>query len=216
MATNAPPSTDPANQDSLEGAFSAILRKYMQGIDNGLPARVVSYDRATNRATVVPMIAMKTTLGAQVNRATIGSVPVLRIGGGNHVLSFNLQAGDLGWLQASDRDISVFLQNPDAPSVPNTYRMHSFEDALFIPDALRGVTVAGENADRVVLQTLDGSVYIALGDDTIKIKNGAASITLTPTNVDIVGTLRINGSPYLAHTHNGVQPGAGNSGGVNP
>lgn len=41
-----------------------------------------------------------------------------------------------------------------------------------------------------------------------------ASISVTPGNVAITGVLTINGVPFLAHEHSGVQAGSSNTGGV--
>lgn len=213
MVTNAKPSQDPADNDSFVGTLGTVLRKFLQGVDDMLPARVVSYDRATNRASVQPVVSMLTTAGAQVSRATIGSVPVLMIGGGGQSLSFNLNVGDLGWLKASDRDISLFLQSFGVGG-PNTHRMHSFEDALFIPDALRNVTIAGEDESCAVLQSNDGDLRVSVGAGRVKLTAGANSVTVSAAGVAIIGTLTINGAPYLAHQHTGVTTGTGTSGGV--
>ena len=52
MTTNAPPSRDPANDDSLTGTFKLILSKFKQNLDDMLPCIVISHDRATNRVQV--------------------------------------------------------------------------------------------------------------------------------------------------------------------
>lgn len=162
------PSRDPANDDSLLGMARQILDKFLQQIDDMLPARVLSYDRAANRATVMPMVKLLTTDNRQIGRAQIASVPVLRIGGDGVVLAFNLKAGDLGWIKANDRDISLITQGY-ADSAPNTLRKHSFQDALFIPDEMTGVTIAAEDAEHAVLQTLDGLTRLAVWPEFMKI-----------------------------------------------
>jgi len=232
MATedHAPPSRDPANDASLLGMARQILDKFLMGVDDMLPARVVSYDRATNRATVVPMVKMLTTDNRQVDRAQIASVPVFRFGGGGFALSFNLKAGDLGWIKANDRDISLITQSY-TDHAPNTLRKHSFQDAVFIPDVMTGLTVAGEDADAAVLQNLAGTVKIAVHADKVKVTAGALAVTVGPSgvvidaNVTINGTLTATGASTLSggatiagiafgsHKHTGVQPGGGQSGG---
>jgi phage baseplate assembly protein gpV len=227
---HAQPSRDPANDASLLGMARQILDKFLMGVDDMLPARVVSYDRAKNRATVVPMVMMLTTDNRQVGRAQIASVPVLRIGGGGMALSFNLKAGDLGWIKANDRDISLITQGyKDA--APNTLRKHSFQDAVFIPDVMTGLTVPGEDSDAAVLQTLDGSVKVSVGADKVKIASGASSIVVSASGIAIVGDVTITGKlttsgastlsggatiggiSFASHKHSGVQPGGGQSGG---
>lgn len=206
---NAPPSVDPANDDSLLGMANTILRKFLQRVDDMLPARVVSFDRDTNRAAIQPMVALLTTAGAQVARAQIAEVPVFRFGGGGMLLSFNLKPGDLGWLKASDRDISMFLQSGTG-GPPNTVRMHSFEDAMFYPDAMRDVEFDAEDEENAVLQTTDGKYRVALWQDKIKItadqsfielENGTA--TIQALNINLNGNVSSNGgagTPDIALT----------------
>lgn len=162
------PSRDPANDDSLLGMARQVLDKFLQGVDDMLPARVVAYDRTKNRASVVPMVKVLTTDGRQIGRAQIASVPVLRPGGNGVVLSFDLKPGDCGWIKANDRDISIVMQ-AYKDNAPNTLRKHSFQDAIFIPDALTGVTISAEDTHNAVLQTLDGMTRLALWPTFLKI-----------------------------------------------
>lgn len=182
--THAAPSRDPANDDSLLGMARQILDKFLMGLDDTLPARVISYDRAGNRVKVVPLVKVLTTDNRQIGRAQIASLPVMQFGGGGVALSFNLKAGDLGWIKANDRDISLFLQNyQETP--PNTLRKHSFQDAVFIPDVMHGLTVAAEDATHAVLQTLDGSVRVAIWPDRVKITAGAITAEFGPANITL-------------------------------
>lgn len=207
MIETEPLSGDPANDDGWVGVLMTAFSKSLQQTDDMLPAVVIAYDRTTNRATVQPQIMMGTTNGDKVSRAQIASVPVLNIGAGGFVLSFPVKPGDLGWIKASDRDISLYLQGgAEREEWPNTKRMHSFQDGLFIPDVLRQFTVSGEDADRVVLQSLDGTTRVAVGDGIIRlVTSGAVEIES--------GTLTHNGVNVGAdHTHGGVQAGGANTG----
>lgn len=211
MATNAPPSIDPSNEDSLQGAFDAILKKFLQGTDDMLPAQVISYDRPSNRAQVQPMIAMMTTAGAQVQRAGVAAVPVLQVGGGGMLLSFNLKAGDLGWIKANDRDISMFMQSL-AGGTPNTRRMHTFEDGLFIPHAMRDVIVPAGQETAANLQSLDGTYRVSIGTNYVELASPGGKLTLGPAGAAWVGgPFTINGIPFGTHRHTGVTVGAGTS-----
>lgn len=198
------PSGDPADLSDFTGAFRHIFGKMMQSVDGMLPAKVISYNRTTNRATVQPLIMMLTTADTTVQRAEIASVPVFQYGAGDFLLSFPVKAGDLGWIKANDRDISLFLQSY-SNAAPNTIRKKSFSDAIFYPDVMRGYTIASEDLDNVVLQNLDGSVKVSLGANKVKIA--------APT-VEIVSTaLTHNGVNIGAtHTHSGVTAGASNTG----
>lgn len=167
---NNPPSIDPANEDNLPGLFRHVFNKLMQGVDGMLPARIVAVndDRNNPRVTVQPLIAIVTTGNEQIARAQIASLPVFQFGAGGYMLSFPLNPGDLGWILASDRDVSIFLQSYNE-SRPQTFRRQNFADSLFIPDAMRNYTINTEDADNPVFQKADGSVRLALWSEFAKI-----------------------------------------------
>lgn len=185
ITPNSPPSINPTDQDSLTGAFRFIITKRLQAVNHKLPAKIISYDRATNRAQVQPLIAVITTNGQIISRPPIASVPVQQLGGGGYFLSFNLKPDDLGWIETNDRDISLFLQSY-TESKPNTLRMFDFADSVFVPDVMTGYTIASEDAENCVLQSLDGTVKIALWPDRIKIT--------VPNQVLIEGDLAVVGN----------------------
>lgn len=203
---NANPSLNPADNGSFTGVLNTVLRKMMQNTDDMLPARIVAYDRASNRAQVQPMVMLLTTAKQKVKRAQIASVPVIQIGGGGFMLNFNLQAGDMGYIKANDRDISVFLQSM-AEDVPHTARMKSFEDGVFIPAIMDGFSIAGEDESNAVFQNLDGSVRVALWSNKVKIT--APEIVLDTPLLTVTGQANINGITFSTHRHTGVQTGAG-------
>ncbi|MDR1349689.1 MAG: hypothetical protein LBJ59_02700 [Zoogloeaceae bacterium] len=234
------PSQDPADADSLAGTFRAIFRKLLQGIDGMLPARVLAYDRAANVATVLPLIHIVGTNGGGKARAQVAAVPVLALGGGGFVVNFPLKAGDLGWIEASDRDISLYLQSLDEAK-PNTLRLHNFSDGRFIPDIYRKYAIAGEDDSDMVIQTLTGETKIVLRQDKIFIKapnditiEAAQTINLKAPQINIEGVLTMSGGAatiasstlnitsdttiegrgFLEHQHTGVQTGGSSTGGV--
>ncbi|MHC5541898.1 Gp138 family membrane-puncturing spike protein, partial [Singulisphaera rosea] len=61
MTTYAPPSRNPADNDTLTGVLKLAFTKFLQKTDDMLPARVIAYNRATNRAQVQPLISVVTT-----------------------------------------------------------------------------------------------------------------------------------------------------------
>ena len=191
MTTNAPPSRDPANDDSLTGAFKLILRKMTQNLDDMLPCIVISHDRDANRVHVRPIIRIVDTLQNQHSRDVLASVPVLNLGAGGFFINFNIPAGSLGWIKASDRDISLFLQSYKEEA-PNTQRMHSFSDGLFIPDTMTGYTIDGEDDEAMVIQNLSGSVKIALDETSIRLINGEVRGEFTSENITMSAPSDIN------------------------
>lgn len=192
---------DPADTGTLSGAFRHIFRKLMMSTDGMLPATIVAASADRNYVTARPMVKIVGTGGELMSRAQIVKVPCLALGSGGYVLSFPLNPGDLGWIIASDRDISLYLQN-NLEAQPNTARIHSFEDGLFVPDMARLWTLDGSDAAKVVLQNKDGTVKVTLGTDQITLAHPTKVEVQSPlahftTDVTIDGKLTTNGLTSL-------------------
>lgn len=213
------PNTDASNDGSLTGQLDAALRAFfLQQFDGMLPAKVVSYDDASNRAVIHPLVMMGTTDGAKISRAQVSNIPVYRFGGGGFFMRFPIKAGDLGWLKANDRDISLIFQRGGQEDWPNTARMHKFSDAMFFPDTFKSWVIDGANSNKAVWQSLDGQTCISLGTGEIKHKVGTASITVTAAGIALVsppGTLTHNGK-NIGDTHVHIGPTTAPIGPVSP
>ncbi len=216
------PNTDQATDGSLSGKMKDSLRKWLRGeVDDMLPARVISYDDATNRATIKPIVMLGTTSGQKVSRAAIPNIPVYRFGGGGFFMRFPLQPGDLGWLKANDRDISLILQSQGEEDWPNTLRLHSFSDAMFFPDTFRDWLIDGADAAAAVWQSMDGSVCIALHDGEIKVRapaitwdiEGSAVLNAASVEINASGQVSINSAGL---DHNGINIGYDHQHGGSP
>ena len=207
------PSKDPANDGSLPGVMRQVFKKQMQNVDGQLPAQVIAYDRKTNRATVQPLITRLTTDGRPHDRGTFSEMPVLALGGGGFYLNFPLRPGDRGWIEASDRDISLFMQG-DTMAQPNTMRMHNFSDGRFIPDVMGSYTFDASDDEKLVIASLDGRVKITLGAEELKVKGVRVAIEAETTAtikapggtkfegpVEMPQGATIGGIPFGDHIH---------------
>lgn len=199
MADNQAPSRNPADESSLTGVLRQAIRKEMQSQDGMMPYEVVSYDRATNRATLRPLIQMLGSDGEKVDRAQIASIRVLQPGNGAFSMSLPIKPGDKGWLLAADRDLSLFQQDLDKQDVPNTARMKSFQDGIFMPDAMKMGDVPGGEGDNVVIGANDGSAYISFNGGEINLVCGGNRLTLSGSGLSMNG-INIGDT----HTHGGV------------
>lgn len=209
MVDSTPPSRNTSNDDTLAGAIAISLAKLLQNTDDMLPAKVIAYDRATNRASVQAMIAIVNTENQLIERAQIASIPVFQMGAGGFVMSWPVKPNDLGWIKANDRDISLFLKSLTV-SAPNTARKHTFSDAVFYPDTMfKNVQINVEDAENLVIQKLDGSVRIALWDDKVKIT--APEIVLDTPIVTCTGDVIASGISLVHHIHGGVTTGSGST-----
>jgi len=173
------PNINPADNESMAGLLQFTFSEMMKSIQTLLPAKVIKYDRANNRVQVQLLINIVGTSGEVIQNTQIASIPVMLLGGGGFFVSFNLNEGDLGWVFATDRDISLFLQSYKAEA-PAVNLIKNFSSSFFIPDVMKNYGVDSENA---VISSTDGAVSIELSSDTI---------TLTAPNVVINGKAQCN------------------------
>jgi len=181
------PDISPANNDSLSGVLKTSFQFMMKQLNTMMPAKVIAYDRTTNRAQVQVQINTVSTNYQQIPGVEIASVPVLLLGGGGFMINFPLNTGDLGWLLATDRDISLFLQNYEA-AAPGVFLIRNFSSSLFVPDIMKNYTVNSEDANNLVIQNLSGTSKISIGQDEITISAPTVNIigqensTINPTS----------------------------------
>lgn len=198
------------DDDLLTGAFNVMFNHINKKMQNSLPVKVtkVSSDRKT--VNVQPQILVVDSEGGTIIRGEIKGIPIVTSGAGNFLISFNISVDDLGWIEASDRDISLFKQSYKQ-SKPNTRRMHNFSDARFVPDIMTNFTIDAEDSDSMVIQNRDGSVKISLNSSRIKMQspsdieiNGAK---ITPSG-DVVTA---SGVSLDNHPHNQSNDSGGNT-----
>lgn len=221
---NTQPSMDPADSNSLEGLMRHVVKKSQQNQDGMMPVKVIGYDRKTNRVHVQPLVQVQGTDGQIIDRAPIKSLPAFRFGGGGALMSFPIKAGDVGYVMAGDRDVSLVEQGNYEAQPPNTDRMHSFENGMFMPDSMQNGGIDDEDLDKIVIGNRDGSVKITFDGDTLNIISAAKVFIKAPEteiegNVTIKGTLKAeggvigaNGVTLERHVHKDVMPGTGLTG----
>jgi len=187
----APPNIDPANLDTLTGAFNEVLKNMIQDWGGMLPASVTGYKAGPpSRVGVQIMIPVVDTNTGLTVRAQVASIPVFQYGGGGFIVNFPLNVGDLGWVIACDRDINLFLQYYNMQPPP-TARIKDWSSALFVPHVMKGYSISDDDAGNLVIQSLNGSVKVSLG---------ATIATVQAPTVNVNGTSRVN----LAGTSGGA------------
>lgn len=174
---------DSGDSGSLAGVLGNFLRSRLMNIDDMMPAIIVSYDDASNRATVKPLVQMLDTSNNKIPRANVHNIPVFRFGGGGYFMRFPIKSGDFGWIKSNDRDISLVIQRGGQEDIPNTERIKSFSDAMFFPDTLKDWLIDGNNADALVIQSLSGNSVISVHQDKIELE--ADNIKLICKNFDL-------------------------------
>lgn len=183
--------------DEFENLLPELVRDILAATKRSLEVSIpciVTKVISRTKVNVRPLIKIVAQDGTSMERSIIEGLPVFTAGAGDKFISFPVKVGDIGWLDACDRDISLFLQSYENVEPP-TSRMHSFSDAHFIPDIMTNITVAEEDATAMVIQTRDGTVKIAIDDDEIRIKNDTVSLVVDGSSVTGVapGGFDLNG-----------------------
>lgn len=207
-----------SDKKTLAAAMSAVLRFNDLKFEVMLPAIVILFDRTRNVATVQPLITWVDINDNARPRSRYTEIPVLSLGGGGFHVSFPLKPGDLGWIHASDRDLSQFRASLQQ-SKPNTGRCHKFEDGMFVPDVYRQYTINGEDTTAMVIQSTDGATRISVRPDNVKI-TAPTLVTIDAPNAHFTGNVTVDktltatvdavvaGISVKAHGHQVVAVGA--------
>jgi hypothetical protein len=186
---NADPSQNPADTNSMAGMLQFVFKKLMQsGVSGMLPAQVIQVSAPNeNRVQVQILVQILDTVGNAIDRQQVASIPVLQLGGGGFMMNVPIKTGDFGWICANDRDISNFLASY-TNGRPATDRMFSFSDGLFIPHQMTNFNIADSDADNLVLQSIDGTTKISIGDGIVKIIVPSTTTPSIPTEIDVTAT----------------------------
>lgn len=165
---------------NMPGVLDLAIREALLDNDDMLPARIVSWDGGANRAQVEILYMVTMTDGSVHQMEAPAEVPTFILGAGDLVLVWPLKPGDLGWIKATDRDISLFLQSYDVYHGDQP-RIHCFEDGLFIPDAMKDFVMADKAA--ACLQTKDGTTSVAVKQGSIKLTVGDTILSVTTAGI---------------------------------
>lgn len=173
--------------DDYENLLPELVREILAATKRSLEVSIpciVTKVISRTKVDVRPLVKIVAQDGTSMDRAIIEGLPVFTAGAGDRFISFPVAVGNIGWIDACDRDISLFLQSYDNVEPP-TSRMHNFSDARFIPDIMTNITVAAEDSTAMVIQNRNGSVKIALDDDEIRVRNNDASVIMGADSIDI-------------------------------
>lgn len=192
----ADPSQPSANSNLSEAARGAVA-----GVNVSLPATVVSYDHATQTATIQIVPCFRKKEGGVVvcyRPPTIHAVPVLFPGAGDYSDTWPLAAGDTGIALFCDRSLDEWKATGAASTEPQDQRRHNITDAMFIPGG-RPI------ADPVPSAGIDAAARV-IRAPMLLLGSSAASdfVALASLVLDELNALR---AELILHTHpTGVGP----------
>jgi hypothetical protein len=193
--------------------------KLSQSIRVAIPATVVSFNPQDQTITAKPNIREKLidrTSGQQYwqELPVLPKVPVCFPQAGNFVLTMPVQPGDEVLLVFTDMCMDSWWANGGLQNWIDR-RRHDLSDAIAVCGVNSVPNVIPNIANNATeLRTKDGNTKVRVQGDTVSMVAGSNSVTVSPSGINIMGTLKINNSPYLLHTH--ADPVSGTTGPVQP
>ncbi len=168
------------------GKLDFFQKMLFMRLEKIAPAKIISYDRTSNRAVVQVLNYSITSTGDKIQRKPLSDIPVQVFGGGDFCLSFPIKEGDIGFIMASDGDISVFKKLLQI-FAPASYQKHKYKDGVFFPLIINGFSIATDDKDTaVLLSSLDGVTKISVKPDYITMT--AENVIVNSTNTTINAT----------------------------
>lgn len=189
-----------------------LLRR--MGENNAYDLRVASpgiikeFDPDTQTATIQLAIREKMNIDGNISHEDIPlllDVPVYMPRAGGYCLTLPVSAGDECLVVFGDNCMDAWWQSGGVQNQLEK-RRHDLSDGY----ALVGIwsqprVISSYSINSAQLRSDDGSTMVELSGSTINITGG---------NINIGGNTTIDGRSFLGHTHGGVTPGGGNTGGV--
>ena len=158
------------------------IRYHLGEVNTAIPARILSYDPATQSAEIQPLIKRRYKDGQVIDRAPITGVPVVFPAAGGGIITFPVQEGDTVLAIFSQRSIDRWVRGDGEPVDPGDNRKHDISDAMAIPGLFTLSTALQSDPENVI------------------IKFGDASISLTPSGavqIEAPGGFSVNGDSTI-------------------
>lgn len=196
--SNKDPEKDYGN---LTDVLQFVFHQFMKDIYVSIPGIIETYDPETKRCKVRPAINTRLTSGVMIAPSSIINVPVIWPGGGGFVFLSPLPPGSPVEIKFSQRGITAFKETFLISDPGTTF--FDKHDAHVIPGyGALGVTPGSITG--ACLQKEDGSIFICIEDDKIKIKGDIEML-----NGIITGPNVFNGPASSQHGHNQGSDSAG-------
>ena len=174
----------------------ALLESLKTILHTSVPGIVTEYDQSAKRARISQALNLLrinpgTDATESIPKPPILDVPVVWPSGGGLTFLFPIAVGDPVLLVFSERGIAGFRQSFEL-SDPAPIRYFEMADAIAVPGfGSFGVAAASEAG--ATLQTEDGTKYIELSPDRVRVRFNDQDVTLTDSglSIDVTGDVAI-------------------------
>lgn len=164
----------------ISNALDLLIQLALKEIYTSMPGIVVQYDRITRRAEIQPAIdTMLTNNMGSLPKPPVADVPIITPTAGNYLMTLPMRQGDPVTMLFSQRGIGKFKQ-AYRQSPPDDLVILGLRDAVAVPGfgPIEYQPAPDAKETSMVLQSLDGTRSIELGDEIV-ITHNRTKITLT-------------------------------------
>ena len=178
--------------DPREAIQTMIESVISEHVNTNIPATIVSYNAAANRAIVKPVMPKRLDNGEALDPPQVVEVPIVwpASGGGNASFTMPLQPGDGVMLAVQQRSIEGWLSGKT--TMPDDPRQFDLSDSVAIAGCSHSGTVA--HSDNVVLKFGKANVTL-MPDGMIVFGNDKGNIT-----IDAGGTMTLHAQTIKINT----------------
>jgi len=180
------------------GLIKSLINDRLKDVHTALPARVLSFDAATQTASVQTGIKRLFIDNAGENETirpenlpVINNVPVIFPKGGGYSLTFPVAAGDECLLIFVERGLDTW-HDTGKDSAPLGRRMHDLTDAVcYVGLSSMPAKIPVYSDSAVRLQSDDGNSHVEIEGSEITVT--ATSVKIDADDSTITGALRVDG-----------------------
>lgn len=190
--------------DERTGGIPEAIQAAMESVGTDIRVAMPGIVRAWNagQQTVDVQLALREVVlndgtEREVEIPMLVDVPVVMPRAGGYSLVFAPEVGDECLVVFSDLCIDSWWQSGGVQSQADT-RRHDLSDGF------------------AILGCWSQTNKPSIPSNGVRLQNdaGTAGISINGSVVNIFGSVQINGRSYSGHTHKGVEPGSGRTGGV--
>lgn len=150
-------------------------------------AQVLEFDPKKMTVNVQPL-SKQLENGKYESQPPILKIPVAVTHSGGFIFRPWFKPGDTGIIVYLDHDMDATVTG-GKEAVPLTERNHATTDAVFVGALVSGsYEVKGLPEESIALAKDDGTIYVAITKDTVKIKNEDTTADFTATTIDMKTT----------------------------
>ena len=160
-------------------------RKLAESISVAATAKVTAFDKVKMTVNVQPL-SKHLEHGKYESQPPILQVPVVCLRSGGFIFRPWIKVGDVGVILYLDHDIDSTVTG-GKEAEPLTERNHSATDSVFLGAIVSGSYEVPDELSETchVIAKEDGSIYVAVTDEKVAVKNGDTTFDLNDDSIDL-------------------------------